>query len=154
MIDSRIKPLLDVYMKDPFFRFIGCEIEVCAAGKCRLVLNLTDRILNPVGKVHGGIINALCTFTSSLASMSIVEEGSYTSASDFNISVFKNVSSGVIICEGTVLRSGKRLIFVETIVKTSTNELLAVGRVTKAVLVMNINVNHNDNPITSLKKET
>ncbi len=134
MIEPRLQPLLEIYKKDPFFKFIGCEIEVCSTGKCRLVLNITDSVLNPVGKVHGGIINALCSFSSSLAAMSIVEQGKFTSAIDFNASVVNNVSTGVIICEGTVLKSGRRLIFIETVVKTESGELLATGRVTKAVL--------------------
>ena len=145
MIEPRLQPLLEIYIKDPFFKFIGCEIEVCSKGKCRLVLNITDRVLNPVGKVHGGIFNALFSFSSSLAAMSIVEQGKYTSAVDFNSSVFKNISTGTIICDATVLKSGRRLIFVETTVKNESGEILAVGRVTKAVLNISNDVVQSEN---------
>jgi len=134
MDENGINKVIELFMADEFFKFIGLRIQYCGSGRSRVVLPVTDNVKNPAGKVHGGIINAICSAASSLAAMSVLEPGKYTAASDFNSSVFSNVSSGTIICEGSVLKTGKRLIFVETKVMNEEGKLLAAGRVTKAVL--------------------
>jgi uncharacterized protein (TIGR00369 family) len=91
-------------------------------------------VLNPVGSIHGGVINSLCSVVSSLAALSVVDEDKYTVANDFNISFIKSVSSGKLIFEGKVLKAGRNLVFVETRVKDESGNIVATGRVTKSVI--------------------
>jgi len=134
MIDPKMQRIVEIYMADEFFRFLGFEVKSCTSGHCCLSLSVHKSVLNPAGTVHGGVLNALCSVASSLAALSVVDECQFTVANDFNSSVMRGVSSGTLTIEGKVLKAGKRLVFVETIVKDESGNYVATGRVTKSIL--------------------
>ena len=121
-------------MQDSFFRFLGFEVRSCASGHCLLCLSVHKNILNPVGTVHGGVLNSLCFVAASLAALSVVDLRQFTVANDFNCSIMRGVSSGLLTIEGKVLKAGHRLVFVDILIKDEHGDVVAVSRVTKSIL--------------------
>jgi acyl-CoA thioesterase len=129
-----MQQIIEIYMQDSFFRFLGFEVKSCASGQCLLCISVHENVLNPAGTVHGGVLNSLCFVAASLAALSVVDHRQFTVANDFNCSTMRGVSSGLLTIEGKVLKAGKRLIFVAVLIKDESGDVVAVSRVTKSIL--------------------
>lgn len=134
MIAERMAKIVELFESQPYHEYLGFKVTECSSGVSQLQLSIRPELCNPVGSLHGGIIYSLCAVASSLAALSIIDDGKYTVANDFNVSVLRAVSSGNVTISGKVLKAGKRLVFVELIVYDDNNRVCAMGRVTKSIL--------------------
>lgn len=134
MISDKMLKLVELFESQPYHQYLGFKVKECSNGFSEIRISVRPELCNPVGTLHGGIIYSLCAIASSLAALSIIDDGKYTVASDFNISVLKAVSSGNVTIAGKVIKAGKRLAFVELTVYDDQSNVCAVGRVTKTVL--------------------
>lgn len=134
MIAANMQDIVQLFEKQEYHQYLGLKVIVCSEGVCQLQIPICTRIVNLVGTVHGGVIYSLCAIASSLAALSKLEAGQYTVANDFNISVLRGVASGLMTVNARVLKSGRRLVFVEITVNDQEGILVASGRVTKSIL--------------------
>lgn len=134
MESDKMSRIVELFESQPYHQYLGLKVIECSDGISQIQINIRPELCNPVGTLHGGIIYSLCAVASSLASLSIIDDGKYTVASDFNISVLKAVPSGKLTVVGKVLKAGKRLVFVEVTVYDEQSVVCAIGRVTKTVL--------------------
>lgn len=134
MIKPEMQAVVDLFESQEYHQYLGIKVQDCGDGHCRLKISVHKRITNPVGTVHGGVLYSVCAVASSLAALSSLEQGKYTVANDFNVSVLRGISSGHLTVEGKVLKRGSRLVFVEVAILDSEDNLVAKGRVTKSVM--------------------
>lgn len=134
MTAEKMLDLVKLFEEEPYHQYLGIKITAYSEGFSQLQVNVRPVLCNLVGTLHGGIIYSLCAIASSLAALSMIKDDKYTVANDFNISVLKSISSGVVSVEGKVLKCGRRLVFVEVKVIDETGQVTAIGRVTKTIL--------------------
>lgn len=134
MIALEMQLIVELFVAQPYHQYLGFKVVECHGGFCQLKIEAHSKILNLMGTVHGGVIYSLCAVASSLAALSTLDSSQYTVASDFNISVLRAVSSGTLSIEARVLKSGAKLVFVQTEVCNEQGKLIASGRVTKCIL--------------------
>lgn len=137
MISDKMLNVVELFETQPYHQYLGVKVNTCCDGFSEIQIEILPELCNPVGTLHGGIIYSLCAVASSLAALSALDTGQYTVASDFNISVLKPASNGIVIVQGKVIKAGHRLVFVETKVIDAYSCITAVGRVTKSVLSAN-----------------
>jgi uncharacterized protein (TIGR00369 family) len=132
--DEKIAALAESFENVPYHRFIGLQFAEAGKGFAELKLPVKKEIINSNGVVHGGMYYTLCDLAASAALETTRAEGHYYVTHDINVSVLSSVSTGVLTAKAEVLKSGKRLAFVEARIYNDKDELLAVGRLTKTLL--------------------
>lgn len=133
-IDEKIDKLVEMFEDVPYHKFIGLKYSKHSEGYGELTLLVRKELLNSNGMLHGGIYYTLCDLGASTALETTLSEGYYNVTSDINVSIISAVNQGVITVKSEVLKSGKRLAFVESRIYNENDQLLAVGRVTKTLL--------------------
>jgi len=111
--------------------FPGMELLDVANGRARVRLPVGERVQNINGTLHGGAIATLVDNAGTLAIISADRQHRAGVTTDLNVSYFAP-GTGVVVCEGTVLKIGKTLAFVSVdIRREADNVLVAQGRMTK-----------------------
>lgn len=59
MKNNRSQKIIDHIQQDPFAQFLGADVEIIKAGHSRVILTITDEMVNFHGITHGGVIFAL-----------------------------------------------------------------------------------------------
>ncbi len=118
----------------PFYNFIGLEYGKAGENYAELMLEVKKETMNVHGVLLGVMYYALCDVSTSVAVEHSLPEGYYYVTNDLNVSILSSVSSGQVRARAEVLKTGKRLAFVESRIYNDRDELLAVGRVTKTRL--------------------
>ncbi|HRW12452.1 MAG TPA: PaaI family thioesterase [Syntrophomonas sp.] len=133
-IDAKIAELAEKNKDVPFYNFIGLEYGKAGENYAELMLEVKKETMNVHGVLLGVMYYALCDVSTSVAVEHSLPEGYYYVTNDLNVSIFSSVSSGQVRARAEVLKTGKRLAFVESRIYNDRDELLAVGRVTKTRL--------------------
>ncbi|HPT69073.1 MAG TPA: PaaI family thioesterase [Syntrophomonas sp.] len=132
--DEKIAVIMEKNKDVPFYNFIGMEFGEAGENFAEVLLDVKKETMNVHGVLLGVMYYALCDVSTSVAVEYGLPEGYYYVTNDINVSVISSVNSGKVRARAEVLKSGKRLAFVESRVYNDQDELLAVGRVTKTRL--------------------
>jgi uncharacterized protein (TIGR00369 family) len=132
--DEKVAAIAEKNKDVPFYNFIGMEFGDAGENYAEVMLDVRKETMNVHGVLLGVMYYALCDVSTSVAVEYGLPEGFYYVTNDINVSVLSSVSSGKVRARAEVLKSGKRLAFVEARIYNDKNELLAVGRVTKTLL--------------------
>lgn len=131
---TNIQSFLKMSKDIPLHKFL--ELEICKYndGYGETSIPITKNVLNAANAVHGGIYYFLCDITATLAFSTMQQDNTFYVTHDINVSILSAVFEGNLTARANVLKSGKRLGFVECRIYDDDNNLLAIGRVTKTVL--------------------
>jgi uncharacterized protein (TIGR00369 family) len=111
-------------LKIPFLAHLGVVPEFAKDGKSRISLQLKPEYENSFGIAHGGVIMTLLDFAMGAAARCISEVPLGAMTIDMTVS-FLRPSTGKIIVEGTILKSGKTINYCEAIVLNEAGEVTA-----------------------------
>ncbi len=134
MIDKQIAAMIEKNRDVPLYSFIGLEFGEAGENYAELWLDVKKETMNVHGVLLGVMYYTLCDISASAALEYGLAEDLYYVTNDINVSILSSVSSGKVRARAEVLKSGKRLAFVESRVYNDQDQLLAVGRVTKTLL--------------------
>lgn len=129
-----IDKLVESFENLPYHKFIGLKFSRSSEGYGELRVPIRKELLNTNGMLHGGIYYTICDLAASLALVATLTDGYYHATNDINVSILAASTQGTLTVKANVLKSGKRLAFVESKVFNENDELMAVGRVTKTLL--------------------
>jgi uncharacterized protein (TIGR00369 family) len=96
----------------PFYQHLGLQLDVLADGKSEIRLPFRPEYGNTRGEMHGGAVAALVDAAMSQAVRSLVEMGSKVATVTMTLS-YLAPAHGELKCKGTVVKSGRSLMFVE-----------------------------------------
>lgn len=98
------KVLQDLVLKNPYMQDLKIEILEIERGYVKGRLQVTDRVLNPYGSVHGGCLYSLADITAGLAACTY---GVYASTIDGHMEyILPAIDTEYIICEAKEIRQG------------------------------------------------
>lgn len=110
-------------MQDPFsdapvsrligFRVLPANDEDRAAGKATVLLDTDERLHNPMGRVHGGMIAALADAAMGIAFGRTLDAGQDFSTIDLHIHFMRPVRSNHLTASASLIQRGLRVGFVE-----------------------------------------
>jgi len=93
----------------PFGDLIGLEFTALEPGTSRCELEVNDRLLNPHGVLHGGVLYSMADTGMGGALYTRLEEEETCATVDVTIRYLKAVRSGRIVCDTEVVHRSGRL---------------------------------------------
>jgi uncharacterized protein (TIGR00369 family) len=111
---------------------LGYDVVEATKGRVVVVVEPTNRHLNPAGTVHGGLTATVLDSCMGLAVLSTLEKGIGQTTLEFKISLLRPITpeTGTIKAEGIVLSHGRRIGTAEGRVTDAQGRLLAHGTTT------------------------
>ena len=94
------------FLNGTFDDFIGHEILEIKENYIKSSLEVRDHHKQPMGMVHGGVIDTMAEAAISYAAF-YTQEGSWVGVNN-NTDFIKAITSGTILCEATPIKLGKR----------------------------------------------
>jgi uncharacterized protein (TIGR00369 family) len=108
----------------PFLDFIGVIPEYAESGKSRIRVDLRPELHNSFQVAHGGLIMTLLDFAMAAAARSMHEQALGMITIDMTVS-FMRPSTGILIVEGKLLKSGKTVNYCEAEALNEAGEVTA-----------------------------
>ena len=116
---------------DAFSLELGIKIDEAQPNFCRVVLPYKPKICTAGGVIHGGAIATLIDTAGVLAAWSKASRQVTRGATaSLSVSYLSAAHSTDLIAEGTVMRRGRRLVFVDVDVRSADAGRIAKGIVT------------------------
>lgn len=130
MIALKDHPIVQLYLKHNHFgAMLGMDFELTDTGEVHYRLTVTkDHLATPIA-AHGGVICAFMDATMGVRALSnVVLENKVVSTIEMKISFIAPAFEGdQLTGTATILRSGKRLLFVEGQIKNQDDQLIATA---------------------------
>ena len=98
----------------PFGDLLGLEFTETTAGTSCCTIELCDRLMNPHGVVHGGVIYSMVDTGMGGALYTRLEPQQLCATVEIKIHYFKAVSSGKMSCTTKIVHKGKRIAVLES----------------------------------------
>jgi len=99
---------------NPFGELIGLNFSQFEKGYSRCALKVTDRLLNPNGVLHGGVIYSLADTGMAGALHTSLDEGESCATVDISIVYLAAVTSGTITCDTRLVHRSKRIAILQS----------------------------------------
>jgi acyl-CoA thioesterase len=109
---------------NPFGDLIGLQFVKCEGGQSRCTLEVEQRLLNPHGAVHGGVLYSMADTGMGGAMYTVMEKEELCATIEIKIVYFKAVKSGTLVCDTRIVGRGGRVAALESEI-TSDGRLVA-----------------------------
>jgi len=118
----------------PIARLIGFEAQDIADGRATVVLAAGPQHANPMGTLHGGILCDIADAAMGIAFASTLAAGESFTTVELKINFFRPVWQAQLRAQGTVVRRGHTIGYVECTITDEENRLIAKAASTCTVL--------------------
>jgi acyl-CoA thioesterase len=108
---------------NPFGELIGLSFSNLEEGHSECHLRVEEKLLNPYGVVHGGVIYSLADTAMGGALYSLMSENERCVTVEMKVVYFRPVTSGSLECIAEVAHRGRKLGFVEAEVKNGDRDV-------------------------------
>jgi uncharacterized protein (TIGR00369 family) len=109
-----------------FSDLVGLNITRGEYGYCECTVEISEKLLNPVMVVHGGVISTMVDFGMAAALFTTFDEGELPATVEIKVSYLASATSGVLICESRLIHRAGRIAFAESEIKND-GRLVAKG---------------------------
>jgi len=112
-----------------FGRLLGMNFQITQPGEVEYLMTVCDEHLATPFAAHGGSISALMDATMGVCALSqVIEKGKVVSTIELKISFLSPGFKGDTLCgKASIIKDGKRLIFVEGEIRNQKGELVAIA---------------------------
>ena len=120
----------------PIALLMQFDIRALEEGRVEFGCTLDESAYNPIGVVHGGLVCTLLDTVAGCAVHTTLPAGVGYTSIEIKVNYLRPVlaDTGQLIATGQVIKGGKRVIFAEGNVKTSTGDLVATASSTLLVV--------------------
>jgi acyl-CoA thioesterase len=120
-------PEMNAYPPHAFGDLIGLRIVESGEGRAVAEIDVEERLHNPNGVVHGGVLFSLADTSMGAALRSLLEEGQISATIEIQIRYLRAVRSGTVRAETRVLHKGKRIAHFDTEIRNGDGDLVATA---------------------------
>lgn len=113
-----------------YWQHMGMKAVEGSDGKIRVVLEITDDLLQIYGNVHGGVFAGLLDSAIAVALNQKLDENEGASTVEMKLNYLRSVNKGILYAEGEVIQKGKKIIVGKGEIKDGTGQLVAFGTAT------------------------
>jgi uncharacterized protein (TIGR00369 family) len=122
--------------RSPFSAHIGAEMEELREGYARLSLVIGPQHMNPVGRMHGGVVTTMMDSALGAALMALRGDEAKRlphATIEMNSSFLAGAREGdTVVVEGSVIRAGRSVAFGQAEARSG-DRVIARGRLTFAI---------------------
>ncbi|MHA2392130.1 MAG: PaaI family thioesterase [Promethearchaeota archaeon] len=119
----------------PYGELIGLSFTKLEKGYSKCTLNVEQKLMNPHGFLHGGVMYSMADTGMGAALYSLLGENELCATVEIKISYFKPVKEGTLICDTHVIHKGKNISVLESEIKNNEN---LVGKATGTFSIFKI----------------
>jgi acyl-CoA thioesterase len=98
----------------PFADLIGLQFVQREGGHSRCTLEVKQKLLNPHGVVHGGVLYSMADTGMGGAVYTVMEKDELCATIEIKIVYFKAVRAGTLVCDTRIISRGKRIAALES----------------------------------------
>ena len=120
---------------NPFFCLMGIDVESEGDGKAVLKMTVRPDMYNGVGWLQGGMLAAIADEAMALALYTLLAPGEGIATISESTSFIRGVREGTILAEAQVIRKGRRVAFMESIVRMDDPGKTVLARTTASFAV-------------------
>ena len=102
---------------DPFGDLIGLTLTRCENGFSRCLIDVSEKLLNPHGTLHGGVAYSMADTGMGAALYTRMDEGELCATIEIKIVYFKAVTSGKLTCDTKLIHRSKKIAALESEIK-------------------------------------
>jgi uncharacterized protein (TIGR00369 family) len=117
-VNTGNKNVEEIFYRANFVRDLDIRLDKVSEGICETSLMVQDRLRQPHGFVHGGVVATLADHTAGGAARSVSGEKDVLTV-EFKINYLRPAIGDRLRCTATVLRAGKTMIVAEALVFSS-----------------------------------
>ena len=107
--------------KSPFVDLLGLRFTKYGRGSSECTLEANERLMNPNGVLHGGVVYSMADTAMGAALHSLLDEGESCATIEIKIVYLKAVTSGILTCESKVLSKEADLAVMESDVRNGSH---------------------------------
>lgn len=122
-------------MESPFGKLLGIEPLDHKPGHVKMRIPFTEKLLQSLGRVHGGVLFSLADHASGWAAYTTLSQEERCATLEMKINYIAAVHNEDCIAEAKVVHKGRTSIVVESEIRTSEGRLVAKTLATFIVLV-------------------
>jgi acyl-CoA thioesterase len=126
-IEQKIR---DRFETNHFPRLLGIEIDSIENGTARLSVEVTEKLLQLAGVMHGGAIATLIDTAVAMAIVSVSERDSKFTTVELKINYLRPLKEGRVVAEARLIQNGRRIIVADCDVFDAQGKLAAKGLLT------------------------
>ncbi len=135
--ELRRAELEQIFIAAPFVANLGIRLVSLGSGTCETELDVGFRHLQQDGFVHAGVQAAMADHTAGGAAATLIEPGHIILTAEFKINLLRAAKGERLTCRSKVLKSGSRLIVVESEVLCENEEISKlVSKTTVSIAVI------------------
>lgn len=97
-----------------FSDLIGLTFTDVEPGYSRAVVDATDRLSNPYGTLHGGVLYSMADTGMGAALSTGLDEGERCATVEIKVNYLRPVRDGRVACETTVVYRGRSIAYLES----------------------------------------
>jgi len=109
----------------PIAALLGFTLTAVGDGEATVELKVDERLANPMGTLHGGVLGDIADAAMGMALASTLHEGETFTTLELKIDFLKPVWSGTLRAHGRVVKAGHTVGLVECDVLDAQNRLVA-----------------------------
>ena len=118
---------MDRFQSAPINDLLQWQVLPGVEGEATLVWEVDRRHHNPMGRVHGGAISAICDAAMGIAFGRAIDESQDFSTIEMKVSFMRPVTTGTLTVQAKVIQRGLRVGFVECTVHDQRRRLIATA---------------------------
>lgn len=123
----------DPFADAPISRLIGMEVQPGQPGEAEIFLDVDERLHNPMGFVHGGVIALLADAAMGIAFGRSLDEKFSFATVDMKTTFVRPIRKGRLHAKAQMIQRGLRLGFVECRITAKSSRLIATASCTCTV---------------------
>src|SRR5436190_18666921 len=109
----------------PIFQRIGARLAAIEVGRARIELPADERLANPMGTLHGGVLCDIADAAMGMAYASTLEEGESFTTLELKINFLRPVWKALLTAEGTIVQRGRTVGLTECSITDERGRLIA-----------------------------
>ncbi len=135
----------DPFAWAPISQLMGLEVQPGASGQAEVFLDVDERMHNPMGKVHGGVIALLADAAMGIAFGRTLDSDKFSFATvEIKTNFLRPVKRTRLKASARLVGRGLRIGFVEATIVDGHGKLVATASCTCTVTTLTTATNHRD----------
>lgn len=115
--------VLESFKKQGFMQHLGVEIISIEKGLVKVSCKKSDKLTQQNGFFHAGVITSIADAACGYAALTTMPKGSDVLSVEFKTNLMKPAISDTIIATGSVIKSGRTLVFCEAKITNESEEI-------------------------------
>src|SRR3954465_4764843 len=117
--------MIDAGQQPPIFKLLGARLTEIGDGHAQVELAADERLANPMGTLHGGVLCDIADAAMGMAFASTLDEGESFTTLELKINFLRPVWRAALVADGTVFQRGRTVGVAECTITDEKGRLVA-----------------------------